>query len=122
MRNCCSPTIPKALCLLLAAFSSGAEAGTEAGEYFSILVVDEDTGRGVPLVELTTTNGITLVTDSNGIAAFREPGLMDGQQVYFHVKSHGYEYPCDGFGNCGAKLHPAAGEEVELQIKRINVA
>src|SRR6266700_377023 len=58
---------------------------------FKITVVDEQTGSGVPLVELRTVNDISLWTDSNGIIAFDEPGLM-GQEVYFHVKSHGYEY------------------------------
>jgi hypothetical protein len=34
-------------------------------------------------------------TDSNGIVAFFEPGLMD-QKVFFHVRSHGYEFAKDG--------------------------
>src|SRR6266540_7570254 len=59
-------------------------------DWFKITVVDEQTGRGVPLVELRTVNNISLWTDSKGISAFDEPGLM-GQEVYFHVKSHGYE-------------------------------
>src|SRR6267378_2585522 len=54
-------------------------------DYFRITVVDEQTGRGVPLVELRTVNSISLWTDSNGIIAFDEPGLMD-QEVYFNVK------------------------------------
>lgn len=97
-------------------------AHADPSEYFTIRVVDEETGRGVPLVQLEMTNAIVLVTDSNGIAAFNEPGLMDGQQVFFHIKSHGYEYPCDGFGQCGARLFPAPRGQVELKIKRINVA
>jgi hypothetical protein len=32
-----------------------------------------------------------------GIVAFNEPGLMD-REVYFHVRSHGYEFPADGLG------------------------
>ena len=50
-------------------------AQPEAATYFTIRVVDEQTGRGVPLVELRTVNGIRLFTDSNGIVAFHEPGL-----------------------------------------------
>ena len=42
---------------------------------FRIHVVEEGTGRGVPLVELKTVNQIRYVTDSNGIVAFDEPGL-----------------------------------------------
>jgi NAD(P)-dependent dehydrogenase (short-subunit alcohol dehydrogenase family) len=53
-------------------------APTDSGDYFKITVVDEETGRGVPLVELKTTNDVRYYTDSNGIIAFFEPGL-DGQ-------------------------------------------
>ena len=68
-----------------------------AGEPFAIEVVDSKTGRGVPLVELRTVNDIRLVTDSRGIVAFDEPGLM-GKKVFFQASSHGYEVPKDGFG------------------------
>src|SRR5262249_29623902 len=78
----------------LLALALAADPDPQASKYFKITVVDEDTGRGVPLVELRTVNNITLYTDSNGVAAFHEPGLMD-QTVFFHVKSHGYEYPKD---------------------------
>src|SRR5689334_2563029 len=53
---------------------------------FAIGVVDAETGRGVPLVELKTTNDICYYTDSNGLVAFREPGLM-GTRVHFTVAS-----------------------------------
>ena len=66
-------------------------------EPFAIEVVDEQTGRGVPLVELTTTGGITYVTDSAGLVAFDEPELL-GRRVHFAVQSHGYEFRKDGFG------------------------
>ena len=51
-------------------------------DYFRITVVDADTGRGVPLVELRTVNAETFYTDSNGIVAVDEPDLM-GQTVWF---------------------------------------
>ena len=53
-----------------------------ASPYFGIRVVDAQTGRGVPLVELETVNHLRWVTDSNGWVAFHEPGLM-GQRVFF---------------------------------------
>ncbi|MCI0640032.1 MAG: hypothetical protein L0Y72_04970 [Gemmataceae bacterium] len=93
----------------------------EPADYFAIQVVDEQTGRGVPLVELRTTNDILHVTDSAGYVAFDEPGLM-GKEVYFSVKSHGYEYPKDGFGFRGVKLKPTPGGSATLKIKRLNVA
>ena len=51
---------------------------------FRIQVVEEGTGRGVPLVELKTVNQIRYVTDSNGIVAFDEPGLFN-RKVFFTI-------------------------------------
>ncbi|MFQ6131023.1 MAG: hypothetical protein ACE5R4_03230 [Armatimonadota bacterium] len=98
-----------------------ASAAVRADECFTITVVDEETGRGVPLVELRTVNNIRRYTDSNGIVAFNEPGLM-GQRVFFHIKSHGYEYREDGFGYRGAALDVIPGASARLEIKRINIA
>jgi len=83
---------------------------------FRIEVVDDESGRGVPLVELRTVNQIRFVTDSNGIVAFDEPGLL-GKRVFFHVKSHGYEYPKDGFGNPGVALATEPGGSARIEIK-----
>jgi hypothetical protein len=91
------------------------------GDYFKITVVDEQTGRGVPLVELKTVHHLRHVTDSNGVVAFNEPGLM-GQRVFFHVASHGYEFPADGFGYQGAALDVKPGGAATLKIKRLNIA
>ena len=84
-------------------------------------MVDQDTGRGVPLVELRTTNGIACYTDSHGIVVFSEPALMN-QTVYFHIRSHGYEFPKDGFGNRGQAFKIVAGGNALVKIKRINIA
>lgn len=91
------------------------------GDYFRITVIDEQTGRGVPLVELATVNHIRYYTDSNGVVAFHEPGLMD-QTVFFDVKSHGYEYSADGFGYRGKALKIQPGGSAVLKIKRKNIA
>ncbi len=93
-----------------------------AASPFVIEVVDSSTGRGVPLVELRTTNDVRLITDSAGLAAFDEPGLMDGQSVFFHVSSHGYEYPADGFGYRGKALKVIAGASARLEVRRVNIA
>src|SRR5262245_16372912 len=90
-------------------------------EPFAIEVLDESTGRGVPLVELTTTGGITYVTDSAGLVAFDEPELL-GQRVHFAVKSHGYEFRKDGFGFAGVALDTKPGGSAQLKIKRLNIA
>ena len=92
-----------------------------AAQPFAIEVVDEQTGRGVPLVELTTTSGVSFVTDSAGLVAFDEPGLMN-QRVYFAVRSHGYEFRPDGFGMRGVALDVSPGGSARVKIKRVNIA
>ncbi len=88
---------------------------------FAIEVVDEATGRGVPLIELRTVNEIRYVTDSRGVVAFDEPGLM-GRSVFFHVQGHGYVFPKDGFGNRGKALDVVQGGRAQLKVRRINIA
>ncbi len=88
---------------------------------FAIEVVDEATGRGVPLVELTTTSGVSYVTDSAGLVAFNEPGLMN-QRVFFQIKSHGYECAADGFGIRGKAVDLQPGGSAQLKMKRVNIA
>src|SRR5687768_2257361 len=92
-----------------------------AAEPFAIEVVDEATGRGVPHVELTTTGGITYVTDSAGLVAFDEPELL-GRRVHIAIKSHGYEFHKDGFGIAGVALETKPGGSAQLKIKRLNIA
>jgi len=96
-------------------------APDDANKYFAVKVVDDETGHGVPLVELRTVNDLRYFTDSNGVVAFREPGLME-KDVFFYVASHGYEYPKDGFGIRGAALHVTAGGAAKLKIHRVNIA
>jgi len=111
-------------CLLfsiLLALVFQASAAQQLADYFKIVVVDQDTGRGVPLVELRTTSEISYYTDSNGIVAFYEPGLMN-QAVWFSIQSHGYEYPQDWLGNRGVSLQTTPGGTAVLKIKRLNVA
>jgi hypothetical protein len=96
-------------------------AGPALKEHFTITVVDEQTGRGVPLVELRTVHGVRLVTDSAGVAVFREPGLL-GRTVFFHVRGHGYEFARDGFGFRGKALRVTPGGSARLTIKRVNLA
>ena len=61
-------------------------------KYFKIIVVDEETGRGVPLVELRTTNNSRYYTDSNGIIAFDDPTLI-GQPVFSGLKAMDMNIP-----------------------------
>ncbi len=92
-----------------------------AVEPFGIQVLDETTGRGIPLVELETTDGQLFLTDSSGRVAFAEPGLL-GARVFFTVRSHGYEMPKDGFGMRGVAFDTVPGGRGTVKLKRLNIA
>lgn len=103
------------------AVTAGPQSIAHPDRYFTIQVLDEETGRGVPLVFLTTVDQREFVTDSQGIVAFDDADLL-GQEVFFHVKSHGYEFPKNGFGFRGKILKTTPGESATLQIHRHNIA
>jgi len=107
--------------LVTAAEQQPSSARDSLNKYFKIQVVDRQTGRGVPLVELRTTNNTRYFTDSNGIVAYYEPGLMD-REVFFFVESHGYEFPKDGFGMNGTRLKTSPGASAVIEIDRHNIA
>jgi hypothetical protein len=110
-----------AFLLLLNGTTGYVHSADPASPYFGIRIVDGETGRGVPLVELETINHLRLVSDSAGWIAFHEPGLMS-RRIFFHVRSHGYEFPKDGLGFAGVAVTPVAGDRATLRIHRINVA
>lgn len=93
----------------------------DAEDCFAIEVIDDETERGVPLVELRTVSGLRFMTDSAGLAAIDDPDLMD-RRVFFYVTSHGYEFPADGFGIRGRALAVSPGKVERLKLKRLNVA
>jgi hypothetical protein len=109
------------LVLLAPGVLQAAPKPSDPGSYFAVEVVDEQTGRGVPMVELQTTSGARYYTDSAGFIAFYEPGLM-GRKVFFGVSAHGYEYPADGFGARGVALEAKPGGGTRIKVKRVNVA
>ncbi len=114
------------LILFRPGFATASERGSTSGgnrpkKYFKIQVVDRQTSRGVPLVQLQTTSKIRYYTDSNGIVAFYEPGLMD-RDVFFFVESHGYKFPKDGFGFRGKILQTSSGGSAVIKIDRLNIA
>jgi len=89
--------------------------------YFKIKVIDSETGRGVPLVELKTMSQVSYFTDSNGFIAFYEPGLME-QKVFFYVNGQGYNYPRDLFGYRGLVLTPIEGDSALVKVTRTCIA
>lgn len=113
---------PRLVALAVSLLLTGAASPMRAEAPFAIHVVDEATGRGVPLIELKGTSDETYITDSNGYIAIDDPGLLN-QSVYFHVSGHGYEYPKDGlFGYRGVKLRVTPGGEETVPVRRNNAA
>jgi hypothetical protein len=104
--------------LLLLALAAGPPAPCPG---FVLKVVDEATGRGVPLVTLKLVDGSHLVTDSGGVAVFDEPGMM-GREVYFEASSPGYVHAPDGFGMRGRVFKAVPGGSAVLRLKREQLA
>ncbi len=96
-------------------------AGAQTSKYFVVRVVDEQTGRGVPLVELKLPNEVKYWTDSAGVAAVDEPSLRE-REVFFGIRSHGYEYPQETPFGRGAIVMIDPGKTQEMRIRRKMVA
>jgi hypothetical protein len=121
------------LCVLLASLICGsagfaaeaqaAGAGKASLPFFRITVVDEETSRGIPCVQLKTTNNAEYWTDSAGVVAFYEPDLMD-QDVFFEARTHGYRMP-RGEGEFhfgGVALRTTPGGRATIALRRFNIA
>jgi hypothetical protein len=110
-------TTPHRLLLAALLVAGPLRAADPTAGWAEIRVTDAATGRGVPLVELETVNGLRFVTDNAGRVAFREPGLM-GTEVFFTVRSHGYAAKKDAFGYAGVRVTPAVGRVAEVSVTR----
>jgi hypothetical protein len=90
---------------------------------FAIRVIDNRTGRGVPLVELRTVNQRNWYTDSNGVVAISDSWAM-GRDVFFEVQSHGYRFEekVSGIDENGVILPVRPGGHAEIRIVRENIA
>jgi hypothetical protein len=86
-----------------------------------IVVVDQEQGWPVPLVELQTTNQIRFVTDNAGVIAMDNPELMN-REVWFTVIGHGYGVAPDGFGFRGVRFTPQPGATKTIEVKRFSIA
>jgi hypothetical protein len=99
----------------------GSCINSQKSEYFVIRVVDEATGRGVPLVELEFPNGVKYWTDSAGVTALNEHSLQ-GHEVFLKIRSHGYEYPHEIPMGRGTNVRIEPGKAEELCIRRTMIA
>ena len=89
--------------------------------YFVVRVIDEQTGRGVPLVELRLPNEVKYWTDSAGLAALEEPSLH-GREVFLAIRSDGYDYPRENFFGRGVTLRIEPGMTQEVRVRRTMIA
>jgi hypothetical protein len=98
-------------------------APTLAATPYWVRIVDAETGRGVPLVELRTPNAVAFWTDSNGVAVIDDPAFQD-HDVAFVIHSDGYEFPGKLMigEDSGRILQVRPGFHDELKIRRLNIA
>ena len=97
------------------------ETCVDGADWIEIEVTDRATGRGIPLVELTTVDDVTWITDSAGRVAVNEPQLL-GQTIFLKVSSPGYQVDRDGFGIAGVRLTLEAGKSHRIELTRTNIA
>lgn len=116
LRLVCAVTL--ILCFCIGANHCQAESD---GKPFRIEVVDEENGWPVPLVFLETTHHLTFVTDNAGVIAIDAPELI-GREVFFHIRSDGYEVAADGFGYRGVRLQPKLGGSARVEVSRTMLA
>ena len=107
-----------ALLVLTAPFCSPTVADHRS---FEVQVIDSETRRGVPMVELTTVDDVTYITDSAGRIALCEPELA-GSTVFFKIHSPGYEAAKDGFGFAGVHVVIEPGKSQTIWLTRTSVA
>lgn len=94
--------------------------GGNMSGYFVVQVIDEETGRGVPLVELKLPNEVKYWTDSAGVAALDEPSFHK-RDVFINIRSHGYEYPETPFGP-GCIVRIELGKRQVVRVRRTMIA
>ncbi len=83
-------------------------------QLFTLQVVDSETGRGVPLVEMTPSGGATVVADSNGIFAIDDPAHLN-RLLSMSLRSYGYQ-------DAGGAFITAPGGSAQIMVKRRNLA
>lgn len=106
---------------MIAAVLLWSRADARTIEYFVIRVVDEETGRGVPLVELRFPNEVKYWTDSAGVAAIDELSFIE-RDVFIAIRSHGYEYSDATPLGRGVNARIETGEVLELRVHRTMIA
>ena len=115
----------RVLGLIALTFYFGADATEATPPPFYIQVVDQETGRGVPLVLITTQDWVVWWTDSNGIATISESDLQPDPStgrsgdLWIYVSTWGYTDPANDpdaeFPGHGITVTPGSSARIELQ-------
>ena len=88
---------------------------------FAIQIVDDLTGRPVPMVQLKTLNAISFYSDNAGYIGIKAPDLL-GSKIYFELHSTGYSFPRDKTGRQSTTLLIQPGQDTILRLHRLNIA
>ena len=88
---------------------------------YGLRVIDASTGVGIPLVKCKTTQQTTYWSDSAGYVVIHEPGL-DGEEMFLHLRSDGYQLKADGFGYQGTRIALKPNQTSLVQINRTQPA
>jgi hypothetical protein len=102
-------------------FSLLASCATLEPHYFKLRFIDAQTARGIPLVEIESTNAVRYISDSAGWVAI-SPHDFGADLLYFSVSSPGYELKKDQYGYRGILIRPIAGQRRTVKLQRINIA
>jgi hypothetical protein len=100
--------------LVVFAYAAAAALSPARADFFKLQVVDSQTGRGTPLVEVKSLDGTTWYTDSNGIVAIDEPSRL-GMTLHFSLASYGYQ-------NAAQTIFTAPGGSAQVAVERNNRA
>ena len=100
--------------LVVLACAAAVALSSARADFFKLQVVDSQTGRGTPLVEVKTLDGTTWYTDSNGIVAIDEPSRL-GMTLHFSLASYGYQ-------NAAQTIFTAPGGSAQVAVERSNRA
>ncbi len=93
--------------------------------YHTFKVIDEDTGRGIPMANLTTVDLVPHYSDSNGVVAYFEPDMLLNLSVatYFTPLADGYIYTKkDWLGLAGFAVECVCGGRTVVPMKRTIIA
>ncbi|MCB1706235.1 MAG: hypothetical protein KDI17_15330 [Halioglobus sp.] len=113
------PDFKSALTLLVWLWLTG--CSTAKADYFTLQFVDKETGRGVPLVQVETTNRVRYISDSAGRIAIKS-GALGSPAIYFDIRSDGYQLPGNDQGSQGITVTLAPGKTQTVPLHRINIA